>query len=143
MKPAAFEYFAPTSIDQALDLLAEHGSDARPLAGGQSLIPAMNLRLARPAVLIDLNGIDALAFIETPAGGGAMTRQRAIELDARVAVACPLLHRAMPWIGHPQIRNRGTLGGSLAHGDPAAEIPAVALATGATWPSWSLPAFLS
>jgi len=132
VKPAAFEYFAPTSLDQALDLLAEHGSDARPLAGGQSLVAMMNLRLARPAVLVDLNGLEDLAFIETPAGGGlrigAMTRQRTVELNARVAAACPLLHEALPWIAHPQIRNRGTIGGSLAHGDPAAELPAVAVA---------------
>jgi carbon-monoxide dehydrogenase medium subunit len=136
VKPAAFEYFAPGSLDEALDLLAEHGADARPLAGGQSLVPAMNLRLARPAVLVDLNGLEDLAFIEVPAEGGlrvgAMTRQRSVETDARVAAACPLLHQAITWIGHPQIRNRGTIGGSLAHADPAAELPAVAIATEAT-----------
>ena len=136
MKPATFKYFAPTSLDQALDLLAEHGDDARPLAGGQSLVPAMNFRLARPAVLVDLNGLEDLAFIDTPAGGGlrigAMARQRSVETDAQVAAVCPLLHQAMPWIAHPEIRNRGTIGGSLAHADPAAEIPAVALVAEAT-----------
>jgi len=136
VKPAAFEYFAASSVEEALDLLAAHGDDARPLAGGQSLVPMMNIRLARPAVLIDLNGLEDLATIESPAGGGlrigAMTRQRTLERDARVAAQCPLLHQALPWIGHAQIRNRGTIGGSLAHGDAAAELPAVALATEAT-----------
>jgi len=135
MKPAPFEYFAPSSVDEALDLLAAHG-DARPLAGGQSLVPMMNLRLARPAVLVDLNGLEELSFIETASDGGlrigAVTRQRTLEMSPRVAAACPLLQQALPWIGHTQIRNRGTIGGSLAHGDPAAELPAVALATEAT-----------
>ena len=132
MKPAPFDYYRPESLDAALDLLAKHGPDAKPLAGGQSLVPAMNFRLARPAVLIDLNRIESLAGIdETAEGGlriGAMTRQRAVERSPAVARRAPLLAEAMPWIAHPQIRNRGTIGGSLAHADPAAELPAVMLA---------------
>jgi carbon-monoxide dehydrogenase medium subunit len=132
MKPASFAYCRPGSLDEALSLLAEHGPDAKPLAGGQSLVPAMNFRLARPAVLIDLNRIASLAGIQETADGGlrigAMTRQRAVERSPAVAERAPLLARAMPWIAHPQIRNRGTIGGSLAHADPAAELPAVMLA---------------
>jgi CO/xanthine dehydrogenase FAD-binding subunit len=132
MKPAPFRYFAPASLDEALALLQEHGWDARPLAGGQSLIPAMNFRLAQPAVLVDLGRIDGLASIEeTPDGGlriGAMTRQSDLERSDVVARCCPLLHETMPAIAHSQIRNRGTIGGSLAHADPAAELPAVILA---------------
>jgi carbon-monoxide dehydrogenase medium subunit len=131
MKPAAFSYYRPDSLDEALALLAEHGPDAKPLAGGQSLVPAMNFRLARPAVLIDLNRIGSLAGIEPAADGslriGAMTRQRTVERSATVAQHAPLLSRAVPWIAHPQIRTRGTIGGSLAHADPAAELPAVML----------------
>ena len=130
MKPAAFEYFTAATVDEALALLAEHG-EAKPLAGGQSLIPAMNFRLARPAVLVDLNGISELAYVRTESGGvalGAMTRQRAVERSDVVARAAPLLAEAMPSIAHPQIRNRGTIGGSIAHADPSAELPAVMLA---------------
>jgi len=136
VKPAPFRYHAPESLDEALALLAEHGFDAKPLAGGQSLVPAMNFRLARPAVLVDLNRIPGLASIE-PAdanGGlrlGAMTRQRAAERSALVAEHASLLAEALPLVAHPQIRNRGTVGGSLAHADPAAELPAVAVALGA------------
>jgi CO/xanthine dehydrogenase FAD-binding subunit len=129
VKPPFFDYHRPDSLDEALALLAELGGDAKPLAGGQSLVPAMNFRLARPAVLVDMNRIATLDFItETPDGGlriGAMTRQRAVERSAEVASRAPLLHEAMPWVAHPQIRNRGTVGGSLAHADPAAELPAV------------------
>lgn len=132
MKPAPFEYHRPTSLDQAVTLLAECGSDAKALAGGQSLVPAMNFRLARPAVLVDLNGIASLAAVEElPDGGlriGAMTRQRAVERSRAVASRAPLLFEAMPAIAHPQVRNRGTVGGSLAHADPSAELPAVMLA---------------
>jgi carbon-monoxide dehydrogenase medium subunit len=135
VKPASFRYFAPRSLEEALALLAEHGDEAKVLAGGQSLVPAMNFRLARPAVLIDCNGVDELAYIasgeDAPGAAlriGAMTRQRAVERSPEVARLTPLLHRAMPFIAHPQIRNRGTIGGSLAHADPAAELPAVALA---------------
>ena len=131
MKPAPFDYFSPATVDEALALLDEHGGDAKPLAGGQSLIPAMNFRLARPAVLVDLNRIADLAYVRAAPGGvaiGAMTRQRAVERSDDVARAAPLLAEAMPSIAHPQIRNRGTLGGSIAHADPSAELPAVMLA---------------
>ena len=132
MKPAPFAYEAPDSLGAALDLLARHGGDAKVLAGGQSLIPVMNFRLAQPATLIDLNRLPGLDFVRrTPAGGlaiGAMTRQRRLEREPLVAELAPLLAEAVPHIAHPQIRNRGTVGGSLAHADPAAELPAVAVA---------------
>jgi aerobic carbon-monoxide dehydrogenase medium subunit len=132
VKPAPFDYHRPDTADEALAILADLGGDAKPLAGGQSLVPAMNFRLARPAVLVDLNRIAPLAYIEeSPDGGlliGAMTRQRAAERSGRVARKAPLLFEALPWIAHPQIRNRGTMGGSLAHADPAAELPAVMVA---------------
>ena len=136
MKPAPFAYHRPASVDEALSLLATHGGDAKPLAGGQSLIPAMNFRLARPAVLVDLNRIETLAGIRSGADGvriGAMTRQRAVERDATLAQHVPLLAETLPHIAHPQIRTRGTVGGSLAHADPAAELPAVMVALGATF----------
>jgi CO/xanthine dehydrogenase FAD-binding subunit len=136
VKPAPFVYLAPHGLDEAVALLAEHGSDAKLLAGGQSLVPAMNFRLAQPAVLVDLNGVAELDGIApTDEGGvsmGAMTRQRAVEHSALVAARAPLLAEAMPWVAHMQIRTRGTIGGSLAHADPAAELPAVACALGAT-----------
>ena len=132
MKPAPFAYHRPGSLDEALALVAGLGSDAKALAGGQSLVPAMNFRLARPGVLVDLNRVASLAAIEELPGGGlrigAMVRQRAVEHSPAVARRAPLLAEAMPWIAHPQIRNRGTVGGSLAHADPSAELPAVMLA---------------
>src|SRR3954451_21373673 len=135
MKPPPFEYHAPTTLDEALALLAEHGDEAKLLAGGQSLVPSMNFRLASPSILVDLNGIESLAGIVRDSDGclqvGAMTRQRTLERDARVAEWAPLVAEAMPHIAHPQIRNRGTLGGSLAHADPAAELPAVMVALNA------------
>ena len=135
MKPAPFQYHAPDTLQEALALLQEHGWDAKVLAGGQSLIPTMNFRLAQPAVLVDLNRIVELAYVKpTDEGGvriGAMTRQRAIELDPLVAERAALVHETMPHIAHPQIRTRGTFGGSMAHADPAAELPAVALTLGA------------
>lgn len=130
MKPAAFDYFAPKSIDEALSLLATHGYDAKPLAGGQSLVPTMNFRLAQPAVLVDLNSIDELFFIRENGEGlriGAMTRQHTVECSPLVQHRSPLIHETMPHIAHPQIRNRGTFGGSLAHADPASELPALAV----------------
>jgi carbon-monoxide dehydrogenase medium subunit len=130
VKPAAFDYHRPRSRAEALALIASHGGDAKPLAGGQSLIPAMNFRLAMPAVLIDLNGIGDLAYIKD-AGDlriGAMTRHRAVERSEDVRRSAPLVHEAMPFIAHVAIRTRGTIGGSLAHADPAAELPAVMLA---------------
>ena len=135
MKPAPFVYFAPTTLEEALTLLAEHGDAGKVLAGGQSLIPTMNFRLAQPSVLVDLNQIAELAYLRPGATGGlsigAMTRQRAVERSMLVRERAPLLHATMPWIAHTQIRNRGTIGGSLAHADPAAELPAVAVALNA------------
>lgn len=132
MKPPSFEYFAPTTIPKALELLNQYGYEAKPLAGGQSLIPTMNFRLAQPGVLIDLNPIAELAYIRRGDDGGlhigAMTRQRQVERDPLIAERAPLLRETMPYIAHPQIRNRGTFGGSLAHADPAAELPAVTTA---------------
>ena len=131
MKPAAFDYHRPASRGEALTLLASHGGDAKPLAGGQSLIPAMNFRLAMPAVLVDLNAIADLSYITRQGNDlriGAMTRHRAVERSEDVRVAAPLVHEAMPFIAHAAIRTRGTIGGSLAHADPAAELPAVMLA---------------
>jgi carbon-monoxide dehydrogenase medium subunit len=131
MKPAPFEYHRPDSVDEALALLAEHGYDAKLLAGGQSLVPAMNFRLAAPAVLIDLNRIPGLDGVAETDGGvrmGAMVRQRAAERSPVVAARVPLLAETLPYVAHAQIRNRGTIGGTLAHADPAAEIPAVMLA---------------
>ena len=132
MKPPVFDYHRPRTVDEAISLLAQHGGEAKLLAGGQSLIPAMNFRLARPAILIDLNAVTELSYIHGANGDGlrlgAMTRQRAVERSPVVAKAAPLLHETMPFIAHPQIRNRGTVGGSIAHADPAAELPAVAVA---------------
>jgi carbon-monoxide dehydrogenase medium subunit len=128
------EYEAPTTVAEAVDLLAEHGDEASVLAGGQSLIPLMALRLARPAVLIDINGVDELAGVSATDGQvaiGAMTREYVTEESVTVADAVPLLAAALPLIGHEAIRSRGTIGGSLAHADPAAELPAVARALNA------------
>jgi carbon-monoxide dehydrogenase medium subunit len=135
VKPAPFEYFEPTSLEAAVGLLVEHGEGAKLLAGGQSLVPLLAFRLVRPACLVDLNRIGGLAAIEERDGGlaiGAMTRQRALERSALVRARAPLLHEAVRLIGHPQIRTRGTVGGSLAHADPAAELPAVVTALDAT-----------
>jgi carbon-monoxide dehydrogenase medium subunit len=131
MKPASFEYFAPTSIDEAVDLLARGGEDTRLLAGGQSLAALMNLRLAQPQALVDIYGLDDLAWIraDDPDGVvvGAMTRQRTVERSPEVAARLPLLVAALRHVGHFQIRNRGTIGGSICHADQAAELPAVLL----------------
>ena len=135
MKPAPFEYFAPLELQEALDLLERYGDEAKILAGGQSLMPLMNLRLARPGLIIDINRLSSLDTITaTPEGGltiGALTRQRALERSKIVQEQNPILAAAMPLIGHFQIRNRGTIGGSLVHADPAAELPAVSLLLGA------------
>ena len=136
MKPAPFQYFRPRSVEEALDLLAEHGPDAKPLAGGQSLIPAMNFRLATPAVLVDLNEAEGLANVTVQADGlriGGMARHRTLERSETVARDAPLVTAAMPFVAHAAIRTRGTLGGSLAHADPAAELPAVMLALDAAF----------
>ena len=134
MKPAPFKYLAATSLEHALALKAEHGYDAKFLAGGQSLMPAMNFRLARPEVLIDINGIESLAGIRPDATAtrvGALTRYRVLQRDASFTRAFPLIGEALPHIAHPQIRNRGTFGGNLAHADPASELPAITLALAA------------
>jgi carbon-monoxide dehydrogenase medium subunit len=134
MKPAAFKYIAATSLEQALSLKAEYGDEAKFLAGGQSLMPAMNFRLAQPAVLIDINRIDGLGDVRRHNGGayiGATTRYRRLERDAGFAGMFPLIAEALPHIAHPQIRTRGTIGGNLSHADPASELPAIAVALGA------------
>lgn len=131
MKPAPFVHVAPGSLAEVVALLAEHAPDARPLAGGQSLVPVMNFRLSRPSVLIDLNRVPELAYIRddgTHLTVGAMTRQRTLENSDLVRKAAPLLHAATLNIGHLPIRSRGTIGGSLSNADPAAEDPAVVLA---------------
>jgi len=131
MKPAPFEYFIPDSIEQALELLREHGDDAKILAGGQSLVPAMNFRIHQPAVLIDLNRVPGFGYIREDGNVicvGAMTRERQLEFDDLIAKQAPLLHETVPFIAHPQIRNRGTIGGSLVNADPAAELPVLMLA---------------
>lgn len=131
MKPAPFEYLAPESLDAALDILATRGGEAKLLAGGQSLIPVMSFRLAQPSLLVDLNRLRELDYVREEGGElriGAMARQRRLERDPLVARLSPLLREAVPFIAHPQIRNRGTVGGSLAHADPAAELPVVAVA---------------
>jgi carbon-monoxide dehydrogenase medium subunit len=131
MKPAPFKYIAATSLEQALALKAEHGDDAKFLAGGQSLLPAMNFRLAQPAILIDINGIDDLAGIrpsDRATRVGPLTRYRTLQRDATFARLFPLIAEALPHIAHPQIRNRGTIGGNLSHADPASELPAIAVA---------------
>jgi len=133
MKPASFKYIRAHSIDEAVAAKAEHGDEARFLAGGQSLVPTMNFRLAQPAVLIDINPVSELSGIHD--GGairiGALTRYRMLEADPLIDARQPMLREALPHIAHPQIRNRGTLGGNLAHADPASEMPAVMLALGA------------
>lgn len=131
MKPAPFGYLAPRRRLEALEAMSEYGVDAKVLAGGQSLVPLLAMRLANPAVLVDLNRIKDLAFIRPFGEGlaiGAMTRQRAVETHRRVVGRIPLLAEAVRCIGHPQIRARGTIGGSLAHADPASELPAAATA---------------
>ena len=135
MKPPPFDYVAAATLDEALEALADISLDDLPLAGGQSLVPMLNFRLAEPERLVDLNGIEAVSRIEeTEDGGlrlGAMTRHSALERDPRIAHRIPLLAETAPFIAHPQIRSRGTVGGSVAHADPAAELPAVLLTLGA------------
>lgn len=135
MKPAPFRYLRPQSQEEAVEALADYGEEARVLAGGQSLVPMMNLRLARPGVLVDINRIAELGILEQRNGElvlGGIVRHRQLERDPRVTAACPILSRAAAHIGYPAIRNRGTVGGSLAHADPAAELCCVLLATGCT-----------
>jgi carbon-monoxide dehydrogenase medium subunit len=135
MKPAPFEYQVPDSLEQAIDLMGKYGGEAKLLAGGQSLVPAMNFRIAQPSALIDLNKVTELDYIQQESQAavqiGAMTRERRLEFDPIIAKRAPLLAEAMPYVAHPQIRNRGTLGGSLANADPAAELPVIMKAIGA------------
>jgi CO/xanthine dehydrogenase FAD-binding subunit len=134
MKPPVFEYRAPRTEDEALAFLAEAGDDGRILAGGQSLVPLLNFRMARPAVLIDLNRCAGLSYLHLEGDElviGPMTRQAEAEFSPLVREHCPLLADALPHMGHLTIRNRGTIGGNLAHADPGAELPAVAMALNA------------
>jgi len=127
LKPPAFSYHDPRTLDEALSLLAEHGDEGKALAGGQSLVPLLNFRLAHPEHLIDLNRIGSLAGVSRKQGRlriGAMTRQSTLEASGLVAANWPLLTEALGFVAHAQIRNRGTVGGSVAHADPAAELPA-------------------
>ncbi len=131
MKPPRFEYFAPRTLDEALGLFAGHGDRAKLLAGGQSLIPLLNFRLAHPEALIDINRIPDLAYVRADDGGvaiGALTRQHAVERSDAVRTSVPIVAEACRLIGHLPIRHRGTIGGNLAHADPASELPAVMLA---------------
>jgi aerobic carbon-monoxide dehydrogenase medium subunit len=131
LKPPPFRYTRPTTTDEVLEILAEHGDEAKVLAGGQSLVPLLNFRFARPSVLVDLGRVGSLVGIErhnSTVSIGAMTTQRKAELSDEVREACPLIPQGLAWVGHLQIRNRGTVGGSIAHADPAAEMCAVALA---------------
>jgi aerobic carbon-monoxide dehydrogenase medium subunit len=136
VRPAPFEYFAPRAVEEALALLARHGDEGKALAGGQSLVPLMNMRLVRPAVVVDLNRVAALGGVREEGGRlrlGALVRQQALERDPRIAAAAPLLAEAAPLIGHLQTRARGTVGGSLVHADPAAELPACMVALDAVF----------
>ena len=131
MKPTRFHYHAPTTLAEAVGLLSDYGDEAKVLAGGQSLVPMLSLRLAGFGHLIDLNRVSGISDIARSNGHlriGAMTRQAVAEYSTDVATHSPLVARALPHIGHFQIRNRGTVGGSIAHADPASELPAVALA---------------
>jgi carbon-monoxide dehydrogenase medium subunit len=133
MKPAPFTYAAPSTLEEAITLLSEHGDAAKLLAGGQSLMPMLNLRLARPQYIVDLNRIPGLDYITEHDGAlavGALTRQRSLERSPTVRQDYPMLYEATTLMGHTAIRNRGTIGGSIAHADPAAELPAVLLAHG-------------
>ena len=135
MKPRSFKYVRAQSLDDVFAVLDEHGDEARVLAGGQSLLPAMNTRLAAPEVLVDANGVEEMRGIAVDGPVlriGAMTRHAELAGSAEVAKHAPLIAQAMPHIAHAAIRNRGTLGGSLCHADPAAELPACAVALGAT-----------
>jgi CO/xanthine dehydrogenase FAD-binding subunit len=131
MKPAPFNLLRPKSVDEALALLQSHGDEAKILAGGQSLVPLMNFRLAQPHNLIDLNGVeglDQIKFDDQRLSLGAMVRQRDVERSPSIAERLPIFREAMEQVAHPAIRNRGTVGGSLVHADPSAELPLLAVA---------------
>src|SRR5207247_7867 len=143
MKPAPFEYLAPRTVPEAVSLLARHGEEAKLLAGGQSLVPLMNMRLARPRRVIDLNRTQGLAYIREVNGAlriGGMTRQATLERSPVIGGRCPLLPEALALVGHPAIRSRGTIGGSLAHAGPAAELAAALAALGGQVPGTGPPA---
>jgi CO/xanthine dehydrogenase FAD-binding subunit len=136
VKPPPFQYCAPETIDAALAALARHGEDGKVLAGGQSLVPLLNFRLARPETLIDINRVQALSYVRRRDGVlhiGALTRHAALEHSALVADGWPVLAEALHELAHPQIRNRGTIGGSVAHADPCAELPVVFTALDASF----------
>jgi CO/xanthine dehydrogenase FAD-binding subunit len=136
MKPAPFNLLRPKTVDEALALLQAHGDEAKVLAGGQSLVPLMNFRLAQPHNLIDLNGVrglDQIKFDDQTLSLSAMVRQRDIERSLAIAERLPILREAIGQVGHPAIRNRGTVGGSLVHADPSAELPLLAVALDATF----------
>ena len=135
MIPAAFDYVRAGSADEAISLLAEHGDEAKVLAGGHSLVPLMKLRLATPSVLVDVGRVDDLKYIRDEGDHvaiGALTRHRDVEISDVLRRDVPILAHATSHVGDPQVRHRGTIGGSLAHGDPASDLPAVLLALGAT-----------
>lgn len=134
MKPAPFDYYAPNTIEEVVSLKSQYGDEAKFLAGGQSLVPAMNFRIVQPSVLIDLNRVDELSHIREDGNVirvGSMARERHLEFDASIEKRTPLLHEAVPNIAHPQIRNRGTIGGSIVNADPAAELPVLMIALNA------------
>jgi CO/xanthine dehydrogenase FAD-binding subunit len=136
VKPAPFQYIRPSSVDDALAALARHRDDAKILAGGQSLIALMNLRLIKPAVVVDINRLSDIAYVRQENGTlaiGALTRQSAVESSDVIARQCALMAEAIRFVAHRPIRNRGTVGGNLAHADPTSELPAVAVALGATF----------
>jgi carbon-monoxide dehydrogenase medium subunit len=133
--PAAFDYVVAHSVEEAISLLVEHGDEAKLLAGGHSLVPMMKLRLATPAVLVDVARVEGLADVDVQGDEiriGAMTTHARLETDPRIASGCPLLAHVAHLVGDPQVRHRGTLGGTLAHGDPASDLPAAVLALGGT-----------
>jgi aerobic carbon-monoxide dehydrogenase medium subunit len=131
MKPAKIDYFDPRSLEEALALLEAHQGEGKVLAGGQSLVPLLNMRLARPGIVVDINRIEELNYVRESDGGvavGAIARQRALQTEKLITERIPILREAAYYIAHPQIRSRGTICGSIAHADPAAELPALALA---------------
>jgi carbon-monoxide dehydrogenase medium subunit/2-furoyl-CoA dehydrogenase FAD binding subunit len=133
MKPSAFEYFTPLTLPEAVELLQVHGDEAKILAGGQSLVPMMNFRVARPKILIDINKVKELVYIREEKDElvvGSLVRERALEVSSLVGKKCPILAEAISQIGHLPVRTRGTIGGSLVHADPSAEIPVVICALG-------------
>ena len=135
MKPPSFEYLAASSVEEAVAALGDHGDDAKIIAGGQSLMPMLNFRLLEPAMLIDINRVPGLGFIEPDGGGlriGALCRHHALETSDLVRSRFPVLNDAMAHVAHLAIRNRGTIGGSLSHADPAAELPMMAMLLDAT-----------